>query len=180
MVFTRENEESAQNIIVNEIENVQNNPLIIKNNGCAACYVLFAISSRLKISEQDASDLLSEVLYENPDINNSFIEMVETIHFKRRMMGTAFAMKTREAKDNYLNSNFKNTLEEVHSDIINYGINIVIRKLLLSFISLEIAKNLGIDYHASTEELYYFMRKNDKHTQLLISNLMDRFFKSNK
>jgi hypothetical protein len=31
-------------------------------------------------------------------------------------------------------------------------------------ISLEIAKNIGIDYHASTEELYYFMRKNDQET----------------
>jgi hypothetical protein len=28
-------------------------------------------------------------------------------------------------------------------------------------ISLETAKNIGIDHHASTEELYYFMRKNE-------------------
>jgi hypothetical protein len=45
-----------------------------------------------------------------------------------------------------------------------------LRKLLLSMISLEIAKNIGIDYHASTEELYYFMRKNDEETH---NNLLE-------
>lgn len=34
----------------------------------------------------------------------------------------------------------------------------------MSMISLEIAKNIGIDYHASSEELYYLMRKNDNET----------------
>ncbi len=83
---------------------------------------------------------------------------------KRRMMGTPFAIKTREAKDRFIHSNFKTTLAELHSDIINYGPDSALRKLLMSMISLEMAKNIGIDYHASTEELYYFMRKNDKET----------------
>jgi hypothetical protein len=34
----------------------------------------------------------------------------------------------------------------------------------LSHIALNIAQNLGIDYHAATEELYYYMRKNDMQT----------------
>ena len=38
------------------------------------------------------------------------------------------------------------------------------RKLVLSHIALNIAQNLGIDYHAATEELYYYMRKNDMQT----------------
>jgi hypothetical protein len=103
-------------------------------------------------------------LFANPELDDSFIDMVENIHMKRRMMGTAFAIKTRDAKDKYIYSNFKNTLAELHSDLINHGPDITLRKLLLSMISLEIAKNIGIDYHASTEELYYFMRKNDQET----------------
>jgi hypothetical protein len=31
-------------------------------------------------------------------------------------------------------------------------------------IALELAQNLGIDYHASTEELYYYMGKKDVET----------------
>jgi hypothetical protein len=162
--------EVAQKIISKTISNVKENPLVVKENGCAACHVLFNLSKEMGISEQDASDLLSEVLFANPDLDCSFIDMVENIHMKRRLMGTAFAIKTREAKDKYLYSNFKNTLAELHSDLVNYGPDITLRKLLLSMISLEIAKNIGIDYHASTEELYYFMRKNDEETH---NNLLE-------
>jgi hypothetical protein len=162
--------EVAQKIISKTISNVKENPLVVKENGCAACHVLFNLSKEMEISEQDASDLLSEVLFANPDLDCSFIDMVEDIHMKRRLMGTAFAIKTREAKDKYLYSNFKNTLAELHSDLVNYGPDITLRKLLLSMISLEIAKNIGIDYHASTEELYYFMRKNDEETH---NNLLE-------
>ena len=157
-------EEIAKKIVSKTIINVKENPLAIRENGCAACHVLFALSREMEISEQEASDLLSEVLSANPNLDEYFIDMVENIHMKRRMMGTAFAIKTREAKDKYIRSNFKNTLAEMHSDIINYGPDIALRRLLLSMISLEIAKNTGIDHHASTEELYYFMRKNDKET----------------
>jgi hypothetical protein len=162
--------EVAQKIISKTISSVNENHLVVKENGCAACHVLFNLSKEMEISEQDASDLLSEVLFANPDLDCSFIDMVENIHMKRRLMGTAFAIKTREAKDKYLYSNFKNTLAELHSDLVNYGPDITLRKLLLSMISLEIAKNIGIDYHASTEELYYFMRKNDEETH---NNLLE-------
>jgi hypothetical protein len=157
--------EVAHRIISKTISNVQENPLVVKENGCASCHVLFALSAEMEISEQEASDLLSEVLSGSPNLNDSFIDMVENVHMKRRMMGTGFAIKTREAKDRYIYSNFKNTLAELHSDIVNYGPDIALRKLLLSVISLEIAKNIGIDHHASTEELYYFMRKNERETQ---------------
>ena len=62
--------------------------------------------------------------------------MVETIHMKQRMMGTTFSIKTREAKDRYIDSNFKNFLEENSTDLANYDTDILLRKLLLSSISL--------------------------------------------
>ncbi len=168
--------EGARQIISKEIQKIQNNPLVIKENGCAACHVLSTLSKELQISEQDASDMLSEALFENLPLNDSFIEMVESIHMKRRMTGTAFAIKTRESKDKYIYSNLKNTLAELHADVLNYGPDIALRHLIMSMISLEIAKNLGIDYHASTEELYYFMRKNDQETQDILMEFMDKLY----
>jgi hypothetical protein len=92
------------------------------------------------------------------------------------MAGAAFAIKTRESKDKYISSNLKNTLAELHADVLNYGPDIALRHLLVSMISLEIAKNLGIDYHASTEELYYFMRKNDQETRDIMIEFMDKLY----
>ena len=108
----------------------------------------------MQISEQDASELLSKILSEDPKLNDLFIEMVETIHIKQRIMGVTFSIKTREDKDHYIDSNFKNFLEEISTDLANYGTDIILRKLLLSSISLQIAQNIGIDFHAATEELY--------------------------
>jgi hypothetical protein len=154
----------AEQIIKNEISTVSDNPSIIKGNGCAACHVLFKVKEAMQVSEQDAADLLSEVLLENKPLNDNFISMVEQIHMKARMTGTIFAIKTREAKDRYIDSNFKNTLSELTGDASVYGTEIVMRRLILSNIALNIAQNLGIDYHAAMEELYYFMRKNDMQT----------------
>ena len=41
---------------------------------------------------------------------------------------------------------------------------IVMRRLILSNIALNIAQNLGVDYHAAMEELYCYMRKKDIQT----------------
>jgi hypothetical protein len=51
--------------------------LVIRPNGCAACHVLFMIANKMKISEQDAADMLSEALLDNNQLNDQFIEMVE-------------------------------------------------------------------------------------------------------
>lgn len=168
--------DEAQVLISNTIDEVNKNPLIVRENNCVACHVLFKMAKEMKLNEQDASNLLSEVLYSNPILNDSFIEMVENIHMKRRMMGTNFVIKKREAKDRYLSSNFKNTLAELHADMINHGAENILRRLVLSEISLEIAKNIGIDYHASTEELYYYMRKNDQETSKLISDFINQLY----
>ena len=138
---------------------------------------MFNLIDRLQISESDASDLLSEVLFHDLKMNDRFIEMVENIHMKRRMMAVPFSIKTREAKDKYIDSNFKNLLAELSSDLINYGVDIVLRKLLLSSIALEIAQNIGIDYHAANEELYYYMRKNDKQTHEGILEFINSLYK---
>jgi hypothetical protein len=118
----------------------------------------------MKVSEQDAADLLSEVLLDNIPLNDQFISMVEQIHMKARMMGITFTIKTREAKDRYVDANFKNTLSELVSDASVYGTELLMRKLILSHIANNIAQNIGIDYHAATEELYYYMIKNDMTT----------------
>ena len=160
--------EEAEQIIKNEIFTVTSNPSIIRgsNNGCAACHVLFKVKETMNVSEQDAADLLSEVLLDNTPLNDQFISMVEQIHMKGRMMGTTFAIKTRQAKDRYIDANFKNTLSELVSDASVYGTELLMRKLILSHIALNIAQTLGIDYHAATEELYYYMRKNDMATHV--------------
>jgi hypothetical protein len=155
---------SAEQIIKNEISVVTGNPSVIKGNGCAACHVLFKVKELMHVSEQDAADLLSEVLLDNKPLNDEFISMVEQIHMKARVMGTVFAIKTRDAKDRYIDSNFKNTLWELTSDASVYGTEIVMRRLILSNIALNIAQNLGIDYHAAMEELYYYMRKKEMQT----------------
>lgn len=79
----------------------------------------------MRINEQEASDLLSEILFSDPNLDLSFIEMVEKIHMKTRLLGTSFVIKNRYAKDAYIYSNFKNTLAELHSDLVNYGPDIV-------------------------------------------------------
>ena len=106
------------------------------------------------------------------------VKSMENIHMKQKMMGVTFAIKSREAKDRYLDSQFKNALDELYADIANYGVDVVFRKLIMSYIALEIAQNLGIDYHAATEELYYYMRKRDEETCAallkLVRSLIDR------
>ena len=159
----------AERIAEREIRIVNENPLLIRSNGCAACHVLFTIANKMKISEQDAADMLSEVLLDNYQLNDQFIEMVESVHMKQRTMGLTFVLKSREAKDRRIESQFKNTLNELLGDASHYGSEIVLRKLIISQIALELAQNLGIDYHAATEELYYYMRKKDMetHTELM-------------
>lgn len=151
---------------------VVSDPARVRENGCAACHVLFTLVGRMELSETDAADLLTEVLLAKPELNDRFIEMVENIHMKQRMMGMTFAIKTREAKDRYIDSQFKNTLDELLTDTANYGVDIVLRKLVMSHIALGIAQNLGIDYHAATEELYYYMRKRDDETHAAIMKMV--------
>lgn len=162
----------AEEIIQAEISAVMKNPLKIKKNGCAACHVLFSIIDKMQVSEQDAADLLSEVLLENSILNDDFVDMVEEVHMRSRFTGNTFLIKNREYKDRYIESNFKNVLAEILSDASSLSSEIVLRKLILSYAALSIAQSLGIDLHAATEELYYYMRKKDEETHRELSDLI--------
>jgi hypothetical protein len=102
MANSQSREEIAKELIENEIDRISTNSSVVKQNGCAACHVLFSLVDKLQTSESDASDLLSEVLFHDPKLNDYFIEMVEKVHMKERMMGIPFSIKTREAKDKFI------------------------------------------------------------------------------
>ena len=97
---------------------------------------------------------------------------------KQRIMGLTFVLKSREEKDRRIDSQFKNTLNELLGDASHYGSEIILRKIIMSQIALELAQNPGRDYHASTKELYYYMRKKDveTHTELMhtIKSIIDK------
>ena len=131
---------------------------------------------KIRLNESDASELLSQIPFHDPQRNESFIEMVENVHMKQRMMGVPFSIKTRESKDKFIDSNLRNVLSELSADLVNYGTDIVLRKLVITSISLEIAQNLGIDYHAATEELHYYMRRKDQDTHARILEFIDGFY----
>ena len=169
-------EEIAKSIILQEINQIDSDPSKVKENGCAACHILFTVVNKMQISEQDASELLSEILSKDTKLNDLFIEMVESIHMKQRMIGITFSIKTRQAKDRYIDMNFKNFLEELSTDLVNHGTDIVLRKLLLSSMSLQLAQNIGIDYHAATEEIYYYIRKNEQNTNQHMIQFIDNFY----
>jgi hypothetical protein len=71
----------------------------------------------------------------------------------------------------------KNVISELSFDIKQYGKNIL-RKLLLSLITVQLAQNIGVDHHAATEELYYFMKKN-KDSDTLIHEFINKISKIN-
>ena len=152
--------DSAKKVIDSEITKVTSNSTLIKYGGCVSCHILFKLIETLSLNESDATDLLSEVLYQDPQLNERFIELVEKVHMKDRLMGAQFSIKSREAKNRFIDANIKNVISELSADIKNYGVELVLRKLLLTLISVQLAQNIGVDHHAATEELYYYMKKN--------------------
>lgn len=167
-MYSKDKIDSASRLIDSEITRVLSNSSLIGYGGCAACHVLFELIKTLSLSESDAGDLLSQALFEDPQLNDRFIEMVEKIHMKERMMGVQFSIKSREAKDRFIYANLKNVIAELSFDIKQYGKELVLRKLLLSLITVQLAQNIGVDHHAATEELYYFMKKNIDSDNLIL------------
>jgi hypothetical protein len=147
------------NIIKEELQKIQTHQSEL-HQGCAACHVIFSLKNKLASSEQDCADLLSEVLTENPTLNQQFIEVVEQIHMSERHLGGAFTLRDRESKDAYLEAYFANVLDELGSDLNHYSHKMLLRKLLLAYLGLYIAQTIRVDYHAATEEIYYLLRKN--------------------
>ena len=60
--MAKEEDEIAKSIILQEIHQINSNASKVKENGCAACHVLFTLVNKMQISEQDASELVSEIL----------------------------------------------------------------------------------------------------------------------
>jgi hypothetical protein len=108
--INNQRENIAKNIVLNKIKNVRSNPVVMKQNECSACHTLFKLADKMRINESDASDMLSEIVSHDAKLNDLFIEMVENIHMKQRMMAAGFSIKNREAKDKYIDTNFKNAL----------------------------------------------------------------------
>ena len=144
------------------------------HGGCVACHMIFTLKENLKSSEQNSADLLSEILTHDSDLNREFIDIVEQIHMNERHLGSSFALRERESKDNYLEAYFSNVLDELTSDLITSSHQIILRKLLLSYLALYLAQTIGVDYHAATEELYYLLRKDDSKNSK-ISQLIAKF-----
>jgi hypothetical protein len=69
------------------------------------------------------------------------------------MMGGSFSLKTRVPKNRYVNSQMKDGLYELDIDLVNYGKDIVMRKLLITYLSLQLAQTIGIDHHAAKEAI---------------------------
>ena len=59
------NENIAKKITSEEINRVNTNPSTIKVNGCTACHVLFSIVDKMHVNESEASDFLSQILFDD-------------------------------------------------------------------------------------------------------------------
>jgi len=168
----------GKEIIENEIKVLRTGTMEIKD-GCVACHMIFTMVNRLGTNEQDAADLLSQVLTNYPALNDEFIDLVEDIHMRSRMKASSFYNRSREAKDRYVESYFKNALTELQTDAAKHGANTALRKIMLNYLSSYLAQTLGIDFHASTEELYYVLRKHEDFDNYL-EDFLDKFVKELK
>ena len=173
---TNDNHDILKNLIDQEINAVMMMPTRVRENGCVACHILFTLVNGMGISEASASDQLSEILTHDQNLNEKFIDVVERIHMKQRMMGVSFSLKNRDSKNRYIKSQMKDGLYELDIDLVNYGKDIVMRKLLITYLSLQLAQTIGIDHHAAKEELYYYMRTKDHETHTMLTEFMDRFY----
>lgn len=170
--------DKGKKIIENEIKALRAGSMETKD-GCVACHMIFTMVKRLGTNEQDAADLLSEVLTNHPSLNDEFIDLVEDIHMRSRMKAMNFYKRNREAKDRYVESYFKNALTELHTDAMKHGANMALRKIVLNYLSSYLAQTLGIDFHASTEELYYILRKHEDFDNYL-EDFLGKFVKELK
>ncbi|MDE1726652.1 MAG: hypothetical protein KGH89_05240 [Thaumarchaeota archaeon] len=163
----------AETVIRDTIEQIKKHEIEL-HQGCVACHVIFSLKQKSGRSEQDAADMMSEILTNDPELNSELIETVEQVHMTERGMGGTFAARERESKDIYLEAYFANVLDELTSDLQHATHDVILRKLLLSYLSLYLAQTIGVDYHAATEELYYLLRKDDGKNSK-IAQLIARF-----
>jgi hypothetical protein len=170
--------QKGKEIIENELRSLRTGSMVNKD-GCVACHMIFTMVNRLNTNEQDAADLLSQILTNYPALNDEFIGVVEDIHMGSRMKAMSFYKRSREAKDRYVESYFKNALTELQTDAAQHGADAALRKVVLNYLSSYLAQTLGIDFHASTEELYYILRKHEDFDNYL-EDFLHKFVKELK
>ncbi|MDW8275288.1 MAG: hypothetical protein RMJ59_02750 [Candidatus Nitrosocaldus sp.] len=126
---------------------------------CFACHIIYSVMRECDMDEATAADMLSQVLSDDPELNERFIKAVEYVHLYSRGRALWFYSKGRVEKDDYIATHVKNAMAELEHEAREYGRDAVLRRLLLSYLSTYIAQIIGMDLHASTEELYYLLRK---------------------
>ncbi|MGB9003866.1 MAG: hypothetical protein WCC52_08685, partial [Nitrosotalea sp.] len=95
------NQREAETVIRETLDQIKKHEIEL-HQGCVACHVIFSLTQKSGRSEQDAADLMAEVLTGDPELNSELIETVEQIHMTERGMGGAFPARERESKDSYL------------------------------------------------------------------------------
>jgi hypothetical protein len=131
----------ARSFIKEELERIKKHEVEL-HQGCVACYVISSLKEKQGHSEQDSADLLSDTLTHDPTLNQEFIDMVEQIRMKERNLGGVFAVRERESKDSYLEAYFSNVLDELSSDLQFLSHPAILRKLLLSYLSVYLAQTM--------------------------------------
>lgn len=126
---------------------------------CFACHVMYTVMRECNIDEVTAADMLSQVLSEDSALSDRFIQAIEYLHLYSRGRALWFYSKDRREKDTYLAMHVRNVIADIEYEAKEYGNDAVLRRLLLSYLSTYIAQIIGMDLHASTEELYYLLRK---------------------
>jgi hypothetical protein len=152
-------DDSVRDVVVKSIEDVLNKRTPIGSIECFACKVIYNIMHESNLDESTAANALSELLSSDLELNERFIEALEYVHLYSRSRALWFYSKSRDEKDNYLFIHVKNALAELEQESKAYGREYMLRRLMLSYLSSYIAQTIGLDLHASTEELYYLLRK---------------------
>ncbi len=149
----------VRDIVVKCIEDVLSKRTSTGSIECFVCKVIYSIMHSSNLDESTAADALSELLSSDTALNERFIEVLEYVHLYSRARALWFYSKSREEKDNYLSIHVKNALAELEQEFKVYGKEYMLRRLMLLYLSSYIAQIIGLDLHASTEELYYLLRK---------------------
>ncbi len=151
---------NPKDIIRDTLEDIMNDIKRYANtDSCIPCKIISNISKELELSESDAGEILSNILANDIELYERFIEVMENVHMRIRNKALNFYSKSREGKDRYLELYIRNAITELRDDT-RYSKDIVIRRLVLNYLSTYLAQTLGLDFHASTEEVYYILRKN--------------------
>lgn len=151
----------ARTVIKEALGSIRDGDVDLKNS-CVVCHVIFALANRTNSNESDAADIMTQVLSNDLQLNDEFIDVVEQVHMKSRLHAVEFSNRNRSDKDGYVESFLRNALSELRSDMEVHGGSLTLRRLILNYLSVYLAQTLGVDHHAAMEEMYYLLRKNQE------------------